>query len=199
MTFISFRETAPQYEPPRDWRKFVKITDAEARKCLEALQHRYPTLLPSVQYGQVVPLAQLVEPLRVAVTALETCFKRLDKPDHRRLVGDWCDKVERAAKSIGAPTALVNELTFPACIILDVPFTLYADGHIPSLGISEYMGQPFTPTYQHVVKGKLRQPGNFALAVEKPTRFNEDRFGHQNGEDEDPLWKRETTVWQKGW
>jgi hypothetical protein len=198
MTFISLRETAPQRQSPPDWQKFVRITEAEARTCLEALQRQYPTLLPSICDRQVVPLADMIEPLRVTITALETCFKRLGKPDHRKLVGDWCDKVETAAKSIGAPTTLVNELTFPACIILDVPFTLYADGHIPSLGISEYVGQQFSPMYQAIAKGrKLREPGNFAVVVERPTHFNEDRFGRPR-EDEDPLWKRETTLWQKG-
>lgn len=173
----------PYVEPPLpDWRNFRKITDAQARRALEWLRSNHPCLLPNR------PLEDLLVPFAVAVTALEVRFKRLDAPDRLRFVGEFCDRVERVAHSIGAPTRYVNELTFPAAIILGAPYVLYGNGTTPALGIGD-VGQPFNSTYD-----KICDPDTSAAPREKPVVYNENRYGTEG------LWLREVNAFrQSGW
>ncbi len=139
-------EYARYEDPPLDWRKFCKITEGQAEACLNHIRRKYPQVLPNL------PIDTLVERFRVTVTAIETRFKRLEAPDRARLVGDLFERVEAAASSIGGGTRLVNELSFPAVIVLGAPYVLpdRAAGRLAAVGIRENVGLPFRPIYDHL-------------------------------------------------
>src|SRR5260370_24814045 len=126
-------EYARYEDPPLDWRKFCKITEGQAEACLNHIRRKYPQVLPNL------PIDTLVERFRVTVTAIETRFKRLEPPHRARLVGDLFERVEAAASSIGGGTRLVNELSFPAVIVLGAPYVLpdRAAGRLAAVGIRE--------------------------------------------------------------
>jgi hypothetical protein len=91
------------------------------------------------------PIDRLAPEFVSAVYALQVGFRRRDKPNREILVGDWCEKINKVARSLGCGSELVEHVAFVAAQWVGTPYTvpIPSKGVLFSLGLDEHgIGAP---------------------------------------------------------